>query len=434
MVRHSPLKVTLNNPIEMASESHDPIPSLKRKSKDIKSRLTRFSNYLKSGDLCQEEIKTKLDGIIQNFNAFQLSYEDTIDKVTDETMQQQLSETILNIEEDYYLITTSARKIVNQNNENANTNKNNEKIDNTSNIVTGVALQQNIKLPEITLPQFDGSLEDWPVFRDKFQTRIDKNSNISDVDKFQYLQSSLSGKAARTIEAIETTGENYKEAWTLLSEKYDNTRKIISRHWAILFNLPPILKDTPEAIDELVDILNQHIRALKNLGVAIEQHDSLLIHLISTKLNPLMVYNWEITLKDKTVPSYTSLLKFLEQRGNCTMGDTKDYYKLNKSNNYPRYQTNQRNKNQVFHTNTKNDTSKLECHICKEEHRIYNCPKFLSLTIKERIDAVSKNLCFNCLAKGHSAKNCRSGSCHFCNKKHHSLIHLDPQSSNKSTS
>ncbi|XP_033221191.1 uncharacterized protein LOC117175592 [Belonocnema kinseyi] len=67
------------------------------------------------------------------------------------------------------------------------------------------------------------------------------------------------------------------------------------------------------------------------------------------------------------------------------------------------------------------------CKICdKEDHRPYNCPKFLSMTTKARYETVkSKYLCTNCLRSNHKTNKCISRGCSKCGKKHNSLLHFD---------
>jgi len=54
-----------------------------------------------------------------------------------------------------------------------------------------------VKLPEIKLPKFDGSLQNWTTFRDNFKTLIDAAPELSEVDKFTYLISCLTEDAKR---------------------------------------------------------------------------------------------------------------------------------------------------------------------------------------------------------------------------------------------
>lgn len=88
-------------------------------------------------------------------------------------------------------------------------------------------IQCRVKLPEIKLPHFDGSIRDWPTFRDTFRSLIDSTPQLSNVDKFSYLVSSLSKEAKRVIEVIEVTSANYSVAWELLEKRYENKYLIV---------------------------------------------------------------------------------------------------------------------------------------------------------------------------------------------------------------
>lgn len=46
---------------------------------------------------------------------------------------------------------------------------------------------ENIKLPKIQLPKFDGNYECWLEYRDSFESLINQNSGISSIQKFHYL-------------------------------------------------------------------------------------------------------------------------------------------------------------------------------------------------------------------------------------------------------
>jgi len=66
-------------------------------------------------------------------------------------------------------------------------------------------LDTRIKLPTIKLPRFDGKIEERKHFCDSFCSIIHDKVHLSDIEKFQYLMSSISGNAAKIIESIELT-------------------------------------------------------------------------------------------------------------------------------------------------------------------------------------------------------------------------------------
>ncbi|XP_062538987.1 uncharacterized protein LOC134207279 [Armigeres subalbatus] len=100
--------------------------------------------------------------------------------------------------------------------------------------------QMRVKLPEIKLPTFDGTIKEWPSFRDSFQSLIASNMQLSDVDKFSYLLSSLSKEAKRVVEVIEVTSDNYAVAWELLEKRYENKYLIVKSYVEALFTADPI--------------------------------------------------------------------------------------------------------------------------------------------------------------------------------------------------
>ena len=66
-----------------------------------------------------------------------------------------------------------------------------------------------------------------------------------------------------------------------------------------------------------------------------------------------------------------------------------------------------------------------KCPIDKEEHYTGKCPKFLAMTVAQRVSEIKKHgLCFNCLSDQHTSKDCLSkATCRECKGKHHTLIH-----------
>ena len=85
----------------------------------------------------------------------------------------------------------------------------------------------SLKLPKISLPTFSGKYNEWTPFYDLFKNTVDCNRALSDIQKLQYLKTSLKEQPARLLSHLPTTNANYQVALTILKERYDNKRMII---------------------------------------------------------------------------------------------------------------------------------------------------------------------------------------------------------------
>ena len=70
-------------------------------------------------------------------------------------------------------------------------------------------IKQNINLPKLVLKKFSGNPIMWQQFYDTFEAAINKNENLSNVQKFTYLQGYLEGPALKCIEGMTSSNENY---------------------------------------------------------------------------------------------------------------------------------------------------------------------------------------------------------------------------------
>ena len=88
-----------------------------------------------------------------------------------------------------------------------------------------VANQQHLnftakpRLPKITLPRFNGDVKKWNTFWDSFDSAIHSNTDIANIDKFNYLKSLIEGQASRAIQRLILTNDNYDTAVKILEER-----------------------------------------------------------------------------------------------------------------------------------------------------------------------------------------------------------------------
>ena len=93
------------------------------------------------------------------------------------------------------------------------------------------------KLPKLKIEKFDGKIINWQTFWDQFESCIDSQENITDIDKFRYLRNLLCGSARETISALTLTSENYKNAIQLLRDRFTNPQVQVSAYMEQLYKL-----------------------------------------------------------------------------------------------------------------------------------------------------------------------------------------------------
>ncbi|XP_078051923.1 uncharacterized protein LOC144478077, partial [Augochlora pura] len=109
------------------------------------------------------------------------------------------------------------------------------------------------RLPVIKLPNFSGDFSQWIRFRDTFVSLVHDSERLSDMDKFNYLVSALSGPAAQIIESYSVSEANYKLAWERLKERFDDPKNLISHHVNAILDLEPAKRKNGTSLIKFID-------------------------------------------------------------------------------------------------------------------------------------------------------------------------------------
>ncbi|XP_064088331.1 uncharacterized protein LOC135202801 [Macrobrachium nipponense] len=108
------------------------------------------------------------------------------------------------------------------------------------------------KLPQITIPTFDGKIEQWYPFWTVFKAVIHDRQDMNDVIKFTMLNSYLKGKARETVEGLAITPANYTAAISLLKTRFSNVGKLEENLRNRLLSLPHPEHDAEQLMDFLM--------------------------------------------------------------------------------------------------------------------------------------------------------------------------------------
>ncbi|XP_058448889.1 uncharacterized protein LOC131428849 [Malaya genurostris] len=257
---------------------------------------------------------------------------------------------------------------------------------------------------------------------------IHRNPTLPNIQKLHYLRASLKGDAARIIQSIQTSGNNYPIAWKLVTDRFDNTNLLVRQHVSALFRIPAVRKESASGLSDLVDNFEKHIKILATLEDEKDHWNSVLVELLSSRLDPSSQREWESECSDAERPQYTNLVDFINKRGRMLQS-----LKLSHSQNsivavdvrQPRART---------ISNVATSDHVVKCVACKHAHLLFQCDVFRGMSPQQRFELVKKHgICINCLKGQHFATNCTGGVCKYCNQKHHTLLHLGPAPSHAAT-
>ena len=161
------------------------------------------------------------------------------------------------------------------------------------------------------LPKFKGEITKFKSFWDSFDSAVNKNADLSSVDKFNYLHALLEGQAARAIQGLTLSESNYQAAVEILHERFGKTQQIISAHMDEPLKLPTCTWDKPGQLRIIYDKIKINVRGLESLGVKAEQYGSFLIPVIMSRL-PAEVRLHVARVSTKDVWEINELLKVIQ--------------------------------------------------------------------------------------------------------------------------
>lgn len=193
---------------------------------------------------------------------------------------------------------------------------------------------------------------------------------------------------------------------------------LIQNHTKALYGLPAVTSESSFQLRQLIDGLNGHINALQMLGQQPKLWGSLLINLITIKLDKECLREWETVSEKNEISMAEKLLEFLQNRFlvleaiESSSGDNVQQVSGTVTKRWPNKSAANVSMNEI------------KCYNCTGAHTIYRCPSFLALSVSDRIKKIDAlKLCKICL-RSHPNVKCQSRRCAKCSRSHNSLLHL----------
>ena len=113
----------------------------------------------------------------------------------------------------------------------------------------------SVRPPQLKLKKFDGNILIWQEFWDTFESKIPRNNDLQNVDKFNFLRSQMWGQASEMLMGIELTNDNYNNAVALLKERYGKQQVMIDSDYGIYKTV---------FVREFYDCTEKHLRTFCN--------------------------------------------------------------------------------------------------------------------------------------------------------------------------
>ena len=140
-------------------------------------------------------------------------------------------------------------------------------------------------MPKLAVCKFGGNISEWQEFWDSFESAINRNETLAEINKFSYLRGLLIEPARSAIAGFSLTSANCKAAIQLPKKRYGKQKVIQRTYINNLLNLELIYgeRDTQQ-LRTMYDFAETKYRALEALGVDQETYSAIVVPSLLEKL------------------------------------------------------------------------------------------------------------------------------------------------------
>ena len=288
-------------------------------------------------------------------------------------------------------------------------------------------------LKRIKLPVFTGDKMSYRNLKAAFMACVDTAPSTGEYKLLQ-LRQCLSGEALYVIDGLGHSAAAYEAAKERLERRYGGKRRQVAIYLEDLDKFPQIRPGNAQDLEQFADLLEIAIINLKETGYHNELGNGFLYDKLRTKLTESMLAKYHRWVIETQTPESVVALKtwvFHESAFQTIVSETvhgiTGTFRNHRSLPVSPICNSQRTFfGEMIDYNRINNTS---CHICRRDHKIWTCSKFVKKCVSDRWDAAKRlKLCFRCLGDGHIGKSWpRSLPCgeNGCKKLHHVLLHSD---------
>ena len=173
------------------------------------------------------------------------------------------------------------------------------------------------KLPELPMPTFDGKVDKYHEFASKFDSTIERRTDLDDQAKLSYLVMNCTGEARSFLRRY-TQGEGvakYADVRKALDERFGNQQMITETLMKQLQESRPKAEDY-QAQRDFIDRVTSYVHALEANGVTFDTASAAgLITTLKGRIKHEIALQWHryLKLKDLKTPTLKQFLQFVEE-------------------------------------------------------------------------------------------------------------------------
>lgn len=286
---------------------------------------------------------------------------------------------------------------------------------------------------------FNGDPEAWPPFRNLFLSEV-HNRDMDDAKKLKLLKKACIDRAANTLGSWDLESDGYQAAWDRMLHVYNDDYHVVHGLLSRLFAMKRPERESFESMRLIVDTVNGAFRSLKTMSHHPALAEQIWVHIGKRALPTTALDAWEQhrgQLGLRRLPTLAEWTSFCDERSmtrrhfedqtkweskEASVGKPKgdsnkpnqDGDKTKADSNGSRFRPHDKNASRPGASSSKGNGSQAPgrptaCIMkdCTQNHNVWTCEKFRSLSLTDRMAVVRHHrLCNCCLLPGHYAYKC----------------------------
>ena len=276
-------------------------------------------------------------------------------------------------------------------------------------------------LPRIEIPKFDGNADKWVEFISKFRDIVHKEAYLNGIRKCSMLYQNLTGDAKRSVAGLPVNHYGYVIALKRIKSLFGDKSKVANAVISRVTRGNVIRADSQKELSEYYYNLSDCVIALQQLNYLSDLRSTDVLAQAVRRLPKRLQFKWSERMSGLKSRGITPTLLEFE------VWVREKVVAYREAANFIDFKPSDQPKRSRNEFNGMLNKKEVVCILCKGSHNLSKCADYKKLNPSEKYQWVKKSkLCFTCLGRAHSAKDCMSKNSCFvegCSKRHHTSLH-----------